>query len=74
MLGKKSECSFVAESNIRPSDDQFGWSSTELGSCNNDYPEGERWSSHFWGGFNGIRTQDLCDAGALLYQVSYEAT
>ena len=25
-------------------------------------------------GFNGIRTHDLCDAGAMLYQLSYEAT
>ena len=25
-------------------------------------------------GFNEIRTHDLCDAGALLYQLSYEAT
>ena len=25
------------------------------------------------GGFNGIQTQDLCDAGALLYLLSYEA-
>lgn len=26
------------------------------------------------GGFKGIRTHDLCDASAMLYQVSYEAT
>ena len=26
------------------------------------------------GSFNGIRTHDLCDAGAMLYQLSYEAT
>ena len=25
-------------------------------------------------GFNGIRTRDLCDTGAMLYQLSYEAT
>ena len=25
-------------------------------------------------GFNGIRTLDLCVTGALLYQLSYEAT
>ena len=25
-------------------------------------------------GFNGIRTRDLRDTGALLYQLSYEAT
>ena len=25
-------------------------------------------------GFNGIRTHDLCEAGAMLYQLSYEAT
>ena len=24
-------------------------------------------------GFNGIRTRDLCDTGAMLYQLSYEA-
>ena len=24
--------------------------------------------------FNGIRTRDLCDTGAVLYQLSYEAT
>ena len=24
--------------------------------------------------FNGIRTHDLCDTGAMLYQLSYEAT
>ena len=27
----------------------------------------------FWG-FNGIRTHDLCDTGAMLYQLSYEAS
>ena len=25
-------------------------------------------------GFNGIRTRDLCDTGAMPYQLSYEAT
>ena len=25
-------------------------------------------------GFSGIRTRDLCDTGAVLYQLSYEAT
>ena len=25
-------------------------------------------------GFNGIRTHDLCEAGAMLYQLNYEAT
>ena len=25
-------------------------------------------------GFNGIRTRDLCDTGAMLDQLSYEAT
>ena len=25
-------------------------------------------------GFNGIRTHDLCHTGAMLYQLSYEAT
>ena len=27
---------------------------------------------HFWG-FNGIWTHDICDTGATLYQLSYEA-
>ena len=31
----------------------------------------EAWKNH---GFNGIRTHDLCDTGAMLYQLSYEAT
>ena len=31
----------------------------------------EAWKNH---GFNGIRTCDLCDTGATLYQLSYEAT
>ena len=26
------------------------------------------------GSLNGIRTRDLCDVGAMLYQLSYEAT
>ena len=26
------------------------------------------------GGFNGIRTHDLCEAGAMLYQLNYEAS
>ena len=25
-------------------------------------------------GFNGIRTRDFCDTGAVLYQLNYEAT
>ena len=31
----------------------------------------EAWKNH---GFNRIRTRDLCDTAAMLYQVSYEAT
>ena len=31
----------------------------------------EAWKNQ---GFNGIRTRDLCDSGAMLYQLSYEAT
>ena len=31
----------------------------------------EAWKSQ---GFNGIRTRDLRDTGAMLYQLSYEAT
>ena len=31
----------------------------------------EAWKSQ---GFNGIQTHDLCDTGAMLYQLSYEAT
>ena len=33
----------------------------------------EAWKKKYQG-FNGIRTRDLCVAGALLYQPSYEAT
>ena len=34
------------------------------------------WKEKAWKnqGFNGIRTRDLRDTGALLYQLSYEAT
>ena len=34
------------------------------------------WKEEAWKnqGFNGIRTCDLCDTGAMLYQLSYEAT
>ena len=34
------------------------------------------WKEEAWKnqGFNGIRTRDLCDTGAMLYQLSYEAT
>ena len=31
----------------------------------------ETWKNQ---GFNGIRTRDLRDTGAMLYQLSYEAT
>ena len=34
--------------------------------------ESEEWSSQYI--FNGIRTRDLRDTGAMLYQLSYEAT
>ena len=36
-----------------------------------------KWKEEAWKknqGFNGIRTRDLRDTGALLYQLSYEAT
>ena len=34
------------------------------------------WKDEAWKnqGFNGIRTRDLRDTGAMLYQLSYEAT
>ena len=35
------------------------------------------WKEEAWKknqGFKGIRTRDLCDTGAMLYQLSYEAT
>ena len=34
------------------------------------------WKEETWKnqGFNGIRTHDLRDTGAMLYQLSYEAT
>ena len=34
------------------------------------------WKEEAWKnqGFNGIRTRDLHDTGAMLYQLSYEAT
>ena len=34
------------------------------------------WKEEAWKnqGFNGIRTRDLCDTGAMLYQLSHEAT
>ena len=34
------------------------------------------WNEEAWKnqGFNGIRTRDLRDTGAILYQLSYEAT
>ena len=34
------------------------------------------WTEEAWlnQGFNGIRTRDLCATGAMLYQLSYEAT
>ena len=34
------------------------------------------WKAEAWKnqGFNGIRTRDLRDTGAMLYQLSYEAT
>ena len=32
------------------------------------------WKEEAWKGFNGIRTRDLRDTSAMLYQLSYEAT
>ena len=50
----------------------------------NDDPRSEfsnlsNWKEEAWKawknqGFNGIRTRDLRDTGAMLYQLSYEAT
>ena len=34
----------------------------------------EAWEKKKNQGFNGIRTRDLRDTGAMLYQLSYEAT
>ena len=34
----------------------------------------EAWKKKKNQGFNGIRTHDLRDTGAMLYQLSYEAT
>ena len=39
--------------------------------CTAVVDESEVWSNQ---GFNGIRTHDLRDNGAMLYQLSYEAT
>ena len=40
------------------------------------FPNLSNWKEEAWKdqSFNGIRTNDLRDAGALLYQLSYEAT
>ena len=38
---------------------------------NLSYWKEEPWKNQ---GFNGIWTRDLCDTGAILYQLSYEAT
>ena len=46
----------------------------------NDHPSKfsnlSNWKEEAWKnqGFNGIRTRDLRDTGAMLYQLSYEAT
>ena len=40
------------------------------------YSNLSNWKEEAWKnqGFNGIRTRDLRDTGAMLYQLSYEAT
>ena len=47
------------------------WSSQWISNLSN-------WNKEAWKkknqGFNGIRTRDLRDTGAMLYQLSYEAT
>ena len=45
------------------------WSSQLISNLSN-------WKEEAWKnqGFNGIRTRDLRDTGAMLYQLSYEAT
>ena len=41
-----------------------------------NFPIVSNWKEEAWKnqGFNGIRTRDLRDTGAMLYQLSYEAT
>ena len=41
-----------------------------------NFPIYWNWKEEAWKnqGFNGIQTHDLCDTGAMLYQLSYEAT
>ena len=41
-----------------------------------NFPILSNWKEEAWEnqGFNGIRTRDLRDTGAMLYQLSYEAT
>ena len=41
-----------------------------------NFPNLSNWKEEAWKslGFNGIRTRDLRDTGAMLYQLSYEAT
>ena len=51
-------------------DESEEWSSQQLIS-NLDNWKGEAWKHQC---FNGIRTRDLRDTGAMLYQLSYEAT
>ena len=40
-----------------------------------EFPNLSNWKEEAWKnqGFNGIRTRDLRDTGAMLYQLSYEA-
>ena len=42
----------------------------------NQFSDLSNWKEEAWKNqaFNGIRTHDLCDAGAMLYQLSYGAT
>ena len=50
-------------------DESEEWSSQLISNLSN-------WKEEAWKnqGFNGIRTRDLRDTGAMLYQLSYEAT
>ena len=54
------------------------WKDTSWLTLNNavNFPNLSNWKEEAWKnqGFNGIRTRDLRDTGAMLYQLSYEAT
>ena len=53
------------------------WSTCQLkGDRRSKFSNLSNWKEEAWKnqGFNGIRTRDLRDTGAMLYQLSYEAT